>query len=187
MEDFDAIARSPEPREVMQLILPLCIALQLLFSGCAMRLDRMSDVRKAEVLATEQGRVMDLMNPVEKTKSHIVISRIFLDFAAGAAREGDFDAMQPILTQYVNAIRSARDAIMNSDRDAQRRPEGYRDLELILREHVRRLEDYRRALNVDQRVPVEEALKVATTIREEMLRKLFPTTPNELSRFRLIS
>jgi hypothetical protein len=148
-----------------------------LISGCAVRLAKMTDVQKAELLATERGRLSDIQDPVARTKTYITISRILLDFVAGAARDGDAAELNSLLNQYVSAIRDARDTMVNSDRDPLRRPGGYKDLEIILREHTRRLRDIANSLTFDERRPIEVALEEADAIRQEMLRLLFPQTP----------
>jgi hypothetical protein len=62
----------------------------LLISGCGVRLGRMTDLQKDKRLATERGRFQELTNPVDKTRSQIIISEILLDFATSAARDNDF-------------------------------------------------------------------------------------------------
>jgi hypothetical protein len=89
---------------------------------------------------------------------YIVISTLLLDFVAGAARDHQTDAMESLLEQYLTAIRSARDTIANSDRDPTRNPAGYKDLELALRQQVRRLEDLSRTLAFDERGGVDRAV-----------------------------
>jgi|GEM_PF-1241504 len=152
------------------------IALSLLVFGsaCSVKLNKMTDKQKSELLATERGRLPDLDNPVEKTRSYITISEILLDFAAGAATDGDVGAVKSLLDQYTAAIRSARDTMLESDLDAERRPAGYRDLEISLRGQIRRLDDMQRQLSTDDRRPVTDALDIAAAIREQMLRRLFP-------------
>ena len=137
----------------------------------------MTDAQKSELLATERGRLLDLTDPVEKAKTHITISEILLDFAGTAASNGQSDEMETLFPQYIAAITAARDVLLDSGRDAQRNPEGFRDLELSLRQQIRRLEDMSRLLTVDQREPVTAALAQATTIRDEMIRALFPRQP----------
>ena len=154
------------------LIAPLSIA--LIGSGCAVRLGRMSDSQRSERLAIERGRLADLKNPVERTRTYIRIARLLLDFVAGAARDHDAEAMVSLVDQYASAIQSARDSIVHSDRDATRNAAGFKDLEEALRQDIRRLQDVNAGLTVDERPPVAHALEVANSIREELLRLLFP-------------
>jgi hypothetical protein len=158
-------------------------SLMLLICGCGVRLGRMNNQQKAERLALERGRFQELTNPVDKTKSQIIISNILLDFVSDAARDGDFEGMRALLEQYGTAITAARDVMWESDRDALRNPAGYKDLELALRQHIRRLEEVRRSITLDEREAVDAALARAMSIRSEMIMKIFPQRSNSSERF----
>jgi hypothetical protein len=82
--------------------------------------------------------------------------------------------MGTLLTDYVSAVRAAADTMLASDRDAERQPAGYKELELALREQIRRLRDLSTSLSLDARQPVDAALDVATSVRDEIFRRLFP-------------
>src|SRR5262245_25925129 len=105
----------------MKRLLLLALFGPLLMSSCGTRLSKMTDKQKSERLATERGRVSEINQPVAKTQSYIAISQILLDFAGGAARDGDITGMSSLLDQYVTTIRAARDTMLNSDRDPLRR------------------------------------------------------------------
>src|SRR5262245_39399777 len=151
-----------------------------LMSSCGARLTKMTDKQKSERLATERGRVSELTQPVAKTQSYIMISQILLDFAGGAARDGDITGMSSLLDQYVITIRAARDTMLNSDRDPLRRPAGYKELELALRDQIRRLQDMGVSLSSRERAAVTTALEVANAVHEQIFRRLFPQTSGQI-------
>jgi hypothetical protein len=157
----------------MKMALPLFFCMIFAW-GCAARLADMSSEQRAERLATERGRLADLLDPVERTKSYITISEILLSFASEALRDGAVADMKTLVGQYITAVESARDAMVDSNRDAERRPGGYKELEIAMRNQLRRLEDIRRQLVVDERKPIDDAIAVASSVRDEMLRRLFP-------------
>jgi hypothetical protein len=142
--------------------------------GCAVRLGRMSDSQRSERMAIERGKLAELKNPVERARTYIRIAHLLLDFVTGAARDHDTEAMVSLVDQYTTAIQSARDSIVHSNRDATRNAAGFKDLELALRQDIRRLQDVNAGLTIDERPPVAHALEVANSIREELLRLLFP-------------
>ena len=108
------------------------------------------------------------------TRSQIGISRILLDFISDSVRDRDIEALNAILPQYRAAIRGARTAMVNSDIDPIRRPSGYRELEIALGEHIRRLVALTESLPVDERPVLAATLEEATSIREEMTKLLSP-------------
>jgi hypothetical protein len=146
----------------------------ILLAGCGGRLTKMSATKRAERMATERGRLSELTDPVERTKSYIVISDVLLSFASDAVRDGTIEELGVLMDQYVTAIRAARDTMTASKRDPERKPQGYRDLELALRGQTRSLRDLGGQLLVDQRESLDRAAATASSIREELLQLLFP-------------
>ena len=149
----------------------------ILVAGCGVRLTKMKATKRAELLATERGRLSELTDPVERTKAYIVISNILVSFASDAVKDGTIEELAVLMDQYVTAIESASDTMAASKRDPERRPQGYRDLELALRSQTRLLRDIGNQLLVDQREPLDRAAATASSIREELLQLLFPQKP----------
>jgi hypothetical protein len=63
--------------------------------------------------------------------------------------------------------------MLNTGRDAHKKPKGFKDLEIALRRQIRLLEDLARSVAFDNRDPVERARQEASDIREDMLKALF--------------
>jgi hypothetical protein len=143
--------------------------------GCAARIAQMSAKQRSERLAAERGNLTEVTDPVSRTRSYITISEILLSFASEAIRDGAIGDVKPLMDQYIMAVEGGRDAIIDSGRDAERRPDGYKDLEIAMREQLRLLEDMSRKLSLDDRKPIEGAIAAATSVRDEMLERLFPS------------
>jgi hypothetical protein len=143
-------------------------------SGCAARIAEMTAAQRSERLAVERGRVTGSTDPIDKTESYITISDILLSFASEAIDISDHNDLKTLLDQYVVAVQSARETMVNSNRDAERRPAGYKELEIAVRGQIRLLEDMSARLTLDERKPVEDAIAAATSVRDDMLRLLFP-------------
>jgi hypothetical protein len=158
---------------LMRVSLILTLLLVFVVSGFAAGLGQKEVNRSAERLEAERRRLNALKDPVGRVKSYVKISNLLLDVATSVKRE-DGAELGPLVDQYVTAIQSARDTIVNSGRDPTRKPAGYKELEIALRQHTRQLQDIGRMLTIDERKPVEHALSVATSIREELIRLLFP-------------
>ena len=150
------------------------LLLLVLLSGCGVRLATMTEQQKEKKLNSERANASRLTAPVRKTRSHILVSRILLDLISRAAAGGDVTRIRPLLSQYTEAIRATRDTMVDSDRSAEQHAAGFKDLELALRENLRHLRDLSRSLSYDQREPVDETLALASSIRDEMIRRLFP-------------
>jgi hypothetical protein len=81
--------------------------------------------------------------------------------------------MRKHLGEYMGAIHDAHETMMNTGRDAHRKPGGFKDLEIALRRQVRQLEDIGKALTFDQREPLDKAKDEAADIRDDLLKALF--------------
>jgi hypothetical protein len=134
----------------------------------------MSAKKRSERLATERGRIGDMSDPVAKTKSYITISDILLSFALDAIREGATSDVKSLMDQYVTTIETARDTMIMSTRNPERNPSGFKDLEIAVRVQLRLLQDIQQQLAFEERKPVDNAIAVATSIRDDMLKLLFP-------------
>ena len=93
------------------------------------------------------------------------MSEILLDFAADAVRDQDMRTLGIRLDQYAIAVRSARDTMVGSQRNARKLPEGFKDLELALRGQISRLEYMSRGLSGEQTRLLDAALDVARMVR----------------------
>jgi hypothetical protein len=82
--------------------------------------------------------------------------------------------MQMQLTAYTTTIESAHQTLINSGRNASKRPGGFKELEIALRKHARRFDEFARMLNLDRRVPFEQTKIVVIGIRDKLLKALFP-------------
>lgn len=142
----------------------------------------MSAKQRSERLATARGSLSDLTDPVERTKSYITISEILLSFASDAISEGAKGDLKPLMEQYIMAIEEARDAMVDSKRDAERRPAGYKELEIAVRGQLLLLQDMSRQLTLEERKPVEAALAAATSVHQELLQFLFPQSKSVSAR-----
>jgi hypothetical protein len=153
--------------------------LAVFYSGCATRIVEMKPLQRSELLATEQGRLLELTDPVSRTKSYITISEVLLSFASDAARDGLTPAVNRRLEQYVSAVQNARDTLVMSDRDARRHPAGFRDLEVAARHHLQLLHDLRSRAIPENRKSIEDAITEASSVRNEMSALLVPGKSGE--------
>lgn len=141
--------------------------LQLFLAGCAIRgLGNSGSNQRGERLAIEKGKLTETTDPAAQTKSYIVIADILLSFAAEAASEKDVDDFRSLLIEYGRTIRTARETIINSERPAAR--QSYADLANGLRRQAKTLQDLRIKVSATDREPLDQAIQIASSIREEM-------------------
>src|SRR5262245_16204797 len=157
-------------RMFKKIVLPT--ACMLLFS-CG---GRLSHVDKNAQLTAERTRLTQKKDPVDKTKTYIRISGLLLDLASTAAQDGDTQRLESLLGDYADTVKTARKTMVESGRDPDRMAGGYRELEISLRTQTRTLKDLQTVLSIDARDPVDKALQTITSVRQEILKYLFPST-----------
>jgi hypothetical protein len=131
------------------------------------------DPKQLQRLTNEQAKLQRQKDPVDRAKTGIKISEILLAFAGEAANSGDMETMQQRLSEYTETIQTAHRTLVETGRDAHRKPGGFKDLEIAIRRHLRQLEDMGGILSFDERDPVLKARDEASGVREAILNAMF--------------
>lgn len=121
------------------------------------------------------SRIERERNLVKKAKLEIRLGRLKLLQALAARDQGDVEGCYRLLEAYLERMKSAWATLKSSGRQAARRPEGFKELDIALREGGRLLEDLAHRVSYQERGPVEKVAKEIEQIRNEVLRALFPS------------
>jgi hypothetical protein len=129
--------------------------------------------KRAKEIESERKKLHKTTDPANRTKSLIRISEIVLTFINDGAKENDLSKMRSYLALYRQAITDARDTMLGSGLDPDKKSSGYKMVDIALRKQVRALQDIATLLTVDEREPVNEVIAFALKTRDEFLRALF--------------
>ena len=151
-------------------VLPVWLAVLgvLLLGACAMA--RENEEQLLQRMAAEQ-------NPVKKAKIEIKLANLRLTEVQDAYSRGQIDAGAKLLGTFVETIRTSWKLLQDSGHKASKQPEGFRELEISLRENVRTLQDLGRRVSYFDRSPLEDAAQEMDQMRGEVLHALFPGAP----------
>jgi hypothetical protein len=133
-----------------------------------------SGEEREKQLQRERERLEKEKDPVDRAKIAIKISEILLDDVGDAVREGDVDEMELQLAAYSETIGSAHQTLVDSGRNASKKPSGFKELEIALRKHTRKFEELTRMLGLQGRIPLEKAKDFVVDVQKKLLRALFP-------------
>ena len=111
-------------------------------------------------------------DPADRAKITVEIGEELLKQVAKKYKAGDYVEGEAILLEYRQAVHKAYDDLVQTGRDARRKPKGFKHLEIHLRKTRRRLEDIARALSYESRAPVEEATDDLEELRLKLLNNL---------------
>lgn len=91
---------------------------------------------------------------------------------------GDLAAAAAIAGQMRDEAEASKKALDAKHRDAEAHPEGYKKLEISVRESVRRLDDIMVSLAKDDQRPLAEVRKDLDELDRQMIHQLFPKRPD---------
>lgn len=116
-------------------------------------------------------------DPANRAKITVKIGEELLKQVARKLKDGADAEAGSLLLDYRQAIHKAYDDLVESGRDARRKPKGFKHLEIHLRQSRRRLDDMARPLPYEDRRPVEEAIKDLEELRMKLLADLMQENP----------
>jgi len=122
-------------------------------------------------LTRNLAREQDL---VKRVKIGIRLARLKLHRAKDTRDTGDTENSLKLLQDYHAHIENAWGLLQKSGRLAHKKPQGFMELDIELREDGRYLEDLKRNFALADREPIEKILADVERIRAEVLKALFP-------------
>ncbi len=122
-----------------------------------------------------QARIQSERNSVKKAKFEIRLGRLKLNQAEANYNDGNVQQGEALLIEYTKAMEAAWQTLRDSGRNAARQPQGFKELEMALREGTRRLEDLKHRISYFDRDPVDKTQQGISKERSAVLEALFPT------------
>jgi hypothetical protein len=120
-------------------------------------------------------RIQGEQNPVKKAKDEIKLANLKFAQVHDAYLEGHIEAGAKLLGAFVDTLKTSWKLLQDSGRKASKQPDGFRDLEISLREHVRSLQDLGQNVSYFDRAPLANAAQELEEMRVEVLHALFPS------------
>lgn len=114
-------------------------------------------------------------NPVKKAKLQIRLASLQLNQAETNYNQGQTEQGAALLGAYGSSMQDAWKTLRESGRNAARQPQGFKELELALREGTRRLEDLKHRISYYDRDPVDKVQQALAAEHNAVLKALFPT------------
>lgn len=118
-------------------------------------------------------------NPTRKAKLEIQLGTLKLEQAATAFDHDEFDGGAKLLDQYSGWMGKAWGSLEETGRDASRKAQGFKDLDIALRENARALADLAHRTPFSDRGAIEQTAKLADALHTQVLAALFPSGVKE--------
>jgi hypothetical protein len=133
--------------------------------------------RYAESLAKYQNET----DPVRKSRALARLGDVQVDQAKKQLKADDEVASLHTLEMYRDEVRDTVVALRGTSVDAERKPAGFKELQISLRETIRRIDDLILTLNVDKRPFFREVRNDLVMYQNEIIDDLFPRRPDRNS------
>ena len=134
----------------------------------------MLPARRADKEGDLVARLARETDPVNHAKLEIRLARVKLFQAIAAFDQGNIAGCRELLAGYLERLRSAWSTLQKSGRPAHKRPQGFKELDIELREDSRYLEDLKHRFPFTERESVEKVAHDVEDLRNEVLKALFP-------------
>lgn len=116
-------------------------------------------------------------NSVKKAKLLVKLADAEFEDARRAGREGDNTTVGFTMEKYRDNVRAAFDALKKQHPDAEKHSNGYRQMEMQVKQGIREVEDSMLAAPAPYKPPLQIVRQDLITMDEEMIRLLFPHRP----------
>jgi ADP-ribose pyrophosphatase YjhB (NUDIX family) len=150
------------------------LSIAFLLIGVPVFLASPSSAPPSETEAQLLARMQKEHDPVRKSKEETRLARIKLQQVVQTYQQGDAEQGAQLVSAYLGRIKDSWEVLRSSNRDAARAPQGFRELDIELREDERMLDDLKRRVSYFDRDPIEKAAKEIEQVRAEVLQALFP-------------
>ena len=119
-------------------------------------------------------RIQQEPNPVKKAKDEIKLASVRFTQVRDEYTDGRIDSGAKLLGTFMGDMKNSWKLLQDSGRKAWKQPEGFRELEISLREDVRLLQDLARSVSYFDRGPLLNAAEQLEHMRDDVLRAQFP-------------
>lgn len=113
-------------------------------------------------------------NPVKKAKIEVRLARLRLEEAFDAYSNGHFDEFWKLLGVYEDFMNKAWADLQASGRIAYKKSDGFKQLDIGLRESQRDVEDFETRITFDERQEVQKIQARMEKLHNQVLKALFP-------------
>ena len=130
-----------------------------------------------QTLAELQAHFDRESNPVKKAKLLAKLGDAEFEEARRAGREGDNNTVDATMEKYRDNVRTALEALKKLHPDAEKHSNGYRQMEIHVKEGIREVEDSMIAAPAPYKPPLQIVRQDLINMDEELIRLLFPHRP----------
>jgi hypothetical protein len=117
-------------------------------------------------------------NPVRRAKMMDKLGDLQFEQLRADLRDDDVDRGMVMLDDYLKDCVSVHEALKEKGDDPERKPDGFKQLEVSVRSNLRRLDDLLAGIDAEERKPFLPARKKLDELNKQLIHELFPRQPD---------
>ena len=121
------------------------------------------------------------VDPARKARDLVKLGDAQIDLARQQLKAGEDVKSLDTLEQYRDEVKQTVDSLMATGVDAEKKPAGFKELQISLRETVRKIDDLILTLPVDKRPFFREVHSDLVKEQNDLIDVLFPRKPDRNS------
>ena len=116
-------------------------------------------------------------NSVKKAKLLVKLADAQFEESRRAGKAGDNNTVDATMEKYRDNVRAALEALKKQHPDAEKHSNGYRQVEMQVKQGIREVEDSMLAAPAAYKPPLQIVRQDLVAMDDEMIRMLFPLRP----------
>lgn len=132
-----------------------------------------------ERLTKELAEYHEGGDPVHQAKIVAKLGSSQVEYAKSQLDAGDDVAALHTLQAYRDEVRETEKSLKDTGVNAEKKPAGFKDLQISLRESIRRIDDMILSMPVDDRPFFREVRTELANVQNELIDLLFPRQPGK--------
>lgn len=129
-------------------------------------------------LSQDLAKYQNEPDPVRRSRALVKLGDEQVDLAKRQLKADDEVASLHTLEVYRDEVKATVDALQSTGVDAERKPAGFKELQISLRETIRRIDELILTLEVDKRPFFREVRNDLFMYQNELIDDLFPRRPD---------
>jgi hypothetical protein len=147
------------------------------FPAAALLSTSESEAARAEEIAKLHKKYEDARDPVHRAKALVALGEAQVRDAGARLAAHDYPDAVAELQHYREEVVAVRKELAATGVDPERKPAGFRELQLSVRENLTRIEDIALAASANQQMTFVEVHEQLGQENDKLLTELFPTVP----------
>ena len=157
-------------------------AMLRMFTAVVVALALLMPLAAQDRFAVELTRYQQETDPVRKARALAKLGDDQIALARKQLKDGEDVASLQTLEQYRDEVQQTAAGLKATSVDAEKKPAGFKELQISLREIVRRIDDLILTLPVDKRPFFREVRSDLAKTQNDLIGALFPRRPDQNSR-----